>query len=223
MRQENILKLDLPQSDLPSGKMVLDMQNVTLSYPDQVADPIISGFSFSIFGPGRVAILGANGSGKTTLLKLLTGALAPSLGKVLLGTDKVAYLPQSTFMLEPHETVLVNFQRLSRVNRDGAARELLSRFLFFKDDVYKEVSALSGGERIRLALGGVLSREDQVQILIIDEPTNHLDMNSIEQLESALQQYHGALIVVSHDIAFLDAIGIEREIWLGDIPRSSFR
>jgi ATPase subunit of ABC transporter with duplicated ATPase domains len=211
IRQENTLKLDLPASTLPAGKVVLEVRDLKYDYPDS-EQSLLGGVSFTIVGPERVAICGDNGSGKTTLLKIILGQIAPTGGSISLGVREVVYLPQNTFALDPSASVLANFQTLSNIYNDGEARQRLSRLLFFGDDVYKPVSVLSGGERIKLALGGVLSSPTQVQLLVIDEPTNHLDLNSIEQLESALQQYQGALIVVSHDMSFLRSIGVEREL-----------
>ena len=110
--------------------------------------------------------------------------------------------------------MLSNFQRLSEQYDENTARELLSGFLFYGIDPFKPVHALSGGERLRVALAGVLCRRLPPDLLIMDEPTNHLDLDTIEQIESALHQYRGALIVVSHDEYFLREIGIQRELSL---------
>jgi ATPase subunit of ABC transporter with duplicated ATPase domains len=223
IRPENRLKIDLSKTELPRGKTVIRVERLTFAYPDEPRRPILEDFSLSVVGPERIAIHGANGSGKTTLVRLIVGELRPIAGKVLVGVDYTAYLPQSTFMLDDNRTVLENFCQLSDCKDPSAARQLLSRFLFRARDVFRGVRLLSGGERIRLALGSVLSRENPPQLLMIDEPTNHLDLDSIEQLESGLQTYRGALIVISHDLDFLRAIGIERELTLSDRVHFHFK
>lgn len=206
----NLLQLDIQPVDLPRRKIVADLQNVSFAYPNASGD-VFSNVSLLIKGPERLAILGPNGSGKTTLIRLMLGELPPSRGTVMLGVSRVAYVPQSSLLLNDADSVLDNFSRISGRPNLNLCREQLSKLLFYGADAFKEVSAISGGERIRLALGAVLCRELPPELLIVDEPTNHLDLDSVEQLESALQQYSGALVVVSHDPEFLKAIGIERE------------
>ena len=130
------------------------------------------------------------------------------------GIDHIACLPQNTLLLDNTVTLLNNFQRLSGRYNEDVARELLSSFLFYGLDVFKPTSALSGGERLRAALAGVLCREFPPGMLLLDEPTNHLDLDTIEQVESALHEYQGTLIVISHDQTFVNDIGIERYITL---------
>ena len=223
IRPENRLYVDLSKTELPHGKTVIRVERLLFAYPDEPGRPILKDFSLSVVGPERIAIHGTNGSGKTTLLRLIVGDLKPTAGRIFVGVDCVAYLPQSTFMLDENQTVLDNFCKLSDCKNPNLGRQMLSKFLFRDRDVFKPVRLLSGGERIRLALGSVLSRENPTQLLIIDEPTNYLDLDSIEQLESGLQDYRGALIVVSHDLDFLKAIGIERELTLADRVHSQFR
>jgi ATPase subunit of ABC transporter with duplicated ATPase domains len=210
IRLENILKLQPLNPDLPSGKVVLDADGLVFAYPGTVGRPLIEDLSLKLVGRERLALAGVNGAGKTTLLRLIVGELAPTRGTIMLGIHELAYIPQSAFSLHPDETVLNAFERLSHIENPDLARQYLSRSLFYGDAAFKRIDDISGGERIRLALGAVLSRPAAVELLLIDEPTNHLDLNSVEQLESALQDYEGALVVVSHDQVFLEAIGIER-------------
>ena len=109
---------------------------------------------------------------------------------------------------------LENFRRLNPEADSNAAHAALARFLFRNTDALKLAGSLSGGERLRAALACVLMSAKPPQLLILDEPTNHLDLDSIAAIEGALAGYDGALLVVSHDPAFLEAIGIEREILL---------
>jgi ATPase subunit of ABC transporter with duplicated ATPase domains len=210
IRPENILKLQPLNPDLPSGKVVLDVDGLVFAYPGTVGRPLIKDLSLKVVGRERVALAGVNGAGKTTLLRLIVGELAPTCGTVMLGIHELAYIPQSAVSLHSGETVLNAFERLSYIDNPDSARQCLSRSLFYGDAAFKRIDDISGGERIRLALGAVLSRPAAVELLLIDEPTNHLDLDSVEQLESALQDYEGALVVVSHDEIFLEAIGIER-------------
>ena len=117
--------------------------------------------------------------------------------------------------MEENATLVEAFRHLNPEASENTARAALARFLFRNRLAEKPVSSLSGGERLRAALACVLMGTSQPQLLILDEPTNHLDLDSIGAIEAALNGYDGALLVVSHDRDFLDAIGIEREITLG--------
>jgi len=145
-------------------------------------------------------------------LRLAAGELAPDRGKVVRAEGRVAMLDQHVGLLDPAASVLDNFRRLhpQATEREGYAA--CARFAFRNRDALKLVDALSGGERLRAGLACVLGGEAVPQLLLLDEPTNHLDMDSVEILEAALAGYDGALLVVSHDRAFLDAIGVTREI-----------
>ncbi|MDR3512479.1 MAG: ABC-F family ATP-binding cassette domain-containing protein [Caulobacteraceae bacterium] len=209
------LAVELPASGLAAGKRVLAFEDVGFAWPGGA--PVLSGVGFEIVGPGRVAVTGRNGAGKTTLLRLAVGDLEPGAGRVLRG-GRVALLDQRTAMLDEGETILGAFRRLNPGSDDNACRAALARFLFRAEAALKPVAALSGGERLRAALACVLGAQAPPQLLILDEPTNHLDLDSIVAIEAALAGYDGALLVVSHDRDFLDAIGVEREIVLGVRP-----
>jgi len=158
-----------------------------------------------------VAVRGRNGAGKTTLIRLAADELQPTAGRITRGAA-TAFLDQKTAMLRPDETLVEAFRRLNPQASENAARAALARFLFRNVAADKQVASLSGGERLRAALACTLMAKRPPQLLILDEPTNHLDLDSIEAVEAALSGYDGALLVVSHDRDFLDAIGIEREI-----------
>ena len=207
-----LLDFELPSARLPAGKSVLAFDNVGFSYPG--APATLSGLSFRLTGPERVAVTGPNGAGKSTTIRLATGELAPTSGRVELGA-RSALLDQQTAMLRPEETLVEAFQRLNPGANANAAYAALARFLFRNVAAEKQVASLSGGERLRAALACVLMSEEPPQLLILDEPTNHLDLESIAAIEAALRGYDGAILVVSHDRDFLKAIGVEREIELG--------
>lgn len=206
------LAFDLPPSGLAAGKAVLSLDEVGFAYPG--APPVLSGFSLRIAGPERVAVVGRNGAGKSTLIGLATGELTPSAGRVAHGA-RAALLDQKTAMLRSGETLVQAFQRLNPAATRNDAHAALARFLFRNTAAEKPVSALSGGERLRAAMACMLMSQSPPQLLVLDEPTNHLDLDSIAAVEAALRGYDGAILVVSHDRDFLEAIGVEREVRLG--------
>ncbi|MFF4614835.1 ABC-F family ATP-binding cassette domain-containing protein [Nonomuraea jabiensis] len=154
-------------------------------------------------GPERIALLGPNGSGKTTLLKRIVehGAHVP-----------VRYLPQRLDLLDDALSVVDNVRAVAPSASVNDVRARLARFLFRGERVSQTVGTLSGGERFRATLAALLSAEPPPQLLLLDEPTNNLDMASVRQLSQALNAYRGALVVASHDVPFLETIGITR--WL---------
>jgi ATPase subunit of ABC transporter with duplicated ATPase domains len=205
------LAFDLPKTNLPAGRTVLAFEDVAFGWPDGA--PLIEGLSFRLVGPERVAVTGPNGAGKTTLIRLATGALKPHAGRVVRGVP-AALLDQQASLLDDGLTLVDNFRRRHPAATANQAHEALARFLFRNTEALKLAGALSGGERLRAALACVLWGQTPPQLLILDEPTNHLDLASIEAVEAALAAYDGALLAVSHDGRFLDAIGIERRIAL---------
>lgn len=191
--------------------MVLDVDGISVGYePDR---PVIQNLSFTMTGPERVAITGANGSGKTTILKVVTGGLLPWRGAVRIRVA-LASLDQSISLLDPSKSIVHNFQILNPESGENACRAALARFMFRGELALQSVSTLSGGELIRAGLACVLGGPTPPQLLILDEPTNHLDLGSLEAIEAGLKAYDGALLVVSHDEAFLEAIGISRRVEL---------
>jgi ATPase subunit of ABC transporter with duplicated ATPase domains len=212
-RVERLRRLDfaLPPSRLAAGKTVLAFEEVSFGYPGE--RPVIQHLSFRLVGPERVAVVGPNGSGKTTLVKLAAGELQATAGQVALGA-RAALFDQKTEMLGWGETLLEAFRRLNPDASRNDAQAALARFLFRNTAAEKLVDSLSGGERLRAALACSLMSAAPPQLLILDEPTNHLDLDSVAAVEAALRAYDGAILVVSHDPDFLDAIGIERRIEL---------
>jgi len=198
------ISLVIPAGE-PSGKKVLTIENLEVGFDTRlVACP-----DFVLDRGERIAIIGANGCGKTTLLKTITGDIPPRSGKVRLGHGVrwVAYT-QNQEGLHGRSSVLDAI--LSRSNLSiGQARGLLGRFLFSGDEVTKKLSALSGGERSRVALA--LLSLMKGNLILLDEPTNHLDLKSQEILEAALLAYEGTIILVSHDRALLESVATQ--IW----------
>jgi ATPase subunit of ABC transporter with duplicated ATPase domains len=198
------LRIDLPPSGLSSSRELLRIEGAVIARGDQRIGPL----DLAVRGPERVALAGPNGAGKTSLLLLAVGALEPVSGKVV-RSDRIAPLDQHVGLLDRDTSILAN-PDLS----ENDAYAALARFAFRNQAALRVVGTLSGGERLRAGLACVLSAARPPQLLLLDEPTNHLDLDSIEVLEAALRGYDGALLVVSHDPAFLEAIGIEREVAL---------
>lgn len=201
----------LPSTGLPSGKVVLRIDGLTVGH--EPGRPVISGFSLDIAGPERIAVSGGNGSGKTTLLKAISGALGPWEGRVEVMTG-YAMLDQQVGLFDPSSSIRDNFRRINPDTDENACRSALARFMFRADAALQIVGSLSGGQLLRAGLACVLGGKVLPPLLILDEPTNHLDIDSIEAVEAGLRAYDGALLVVSHDERFLDAIGIGRRIVL---------
>ena len=205
------LAIELPKTALPGGRELVALRNVTMAFGDS---HLFGPLSFDVRGPERIAIRGANGSGKSTLLRLIIGELNPGAGEVHRRTDRIAALDQHVGLLDPTESILDNMRRLNPELSGNEAHAALARFAFRNKAALQLAGTLSGGERLRAGLACVFARPEPPLLLLLDEPTNHLDLASIEELETALRDFDGALIVVSHDQAFLQAIGIEREIAL---------
>jgi len=212
------MSVRLESTGLANGSTVLQLDRLTGG--PVPAKPIIRQFSLTITGPERVAITGPNGVGKTTLLRLVTGELPPASGAVRI-TPRHALLDQQVGLLDPAETIRENYLRLNPGDGETAARSALARFMFRNDAALKPVGQLSGGEMLRAGLACTVGSGKPPELLILDEPTNHLDIHAIAAVEAGLRAYDGALLVVSHDRAFLDAIAITREVELGAGPVSS--
>jgi ATPase subunit of ABC transporter with duplicated ATPase domains len=205
------LAIDLPKTALPGSRELVAFTDVEMTFAGR---RLFGPLSFDVRGPERISVSGANGSGKSTLLRLITGELAPGAGEIRRLTGRIAVLDQHVGLLDPCETILDNLRRLNPDLSDNEAHAALARFAFRNKAALQIAGTLSGGERLRAGLACVFARTQPPLLLLLDEPTNHLDLASIEELESALSNYDGALIMVSHDRAFLRAIGIQREIAL---------
>jgi len=201
------ITMDLPPCGLPSGRRLIDFRDVEMAFGNR---HLFGPLDFQLTGPERVAIAGPNGSGKSTLLRLVTGDLQPTTGKASRLTENVALLDQHVSLLAPGETIVDNMHRLNPGLSANAAHAALARFGFRNDDALQVAGTLSGGEKLRAGLACVFARETPPDLLILDEPTNHLDLRAIEALETGLNAWDGAILLVSHDHTFLSAIGATR-------------
>lgn len=192
-------------ADHPSGNIVLDVADATIGYPDKVlAHPV----NFEIRKHQRVAIIGPNGVGKSTLLKSILNKISLLGGRVKTGANvQIGYYDQEQQVLHPQKTVLEEVWDDYPTVDEKDIRSLLGSFLFVGDDVFKPVSALSGGEKARLQLTK-LSFE-HANFLILDEPTNHLDIDSREVLEQAINEFDGTVLFVSHDRYFINQVATD--------------
>ena len=207
------LSVKLPSTQLPAGREVVWLDRVSAFY--QPERPVLRDLSFAIAGPERVAIVGPNGCGKTTLLKLIAGELRPVAGTLRVRPD-FALFDQTVSLLDPASSILDNSRRLNSRAGANECHAALARFMFRADAALQIVGKLSGGQLFRAGLACVLGGATPPSLLILDEPTNYLDLESIEAVEAGLRAYDGALLVVSHDEAFLEAIGITRRLDLAD-------
>jgi ATP-binding cassette subfamily F protein 3 len=194
-----------------SGRTVLEANGLALAAGDK---HLLAGASFALERGEHVGLVGPNGSGKTTLLETLLGRREAVAGSARLGHGVVpAYFSQHEMELDLDVSVLVMAQKATGLNRPEA-QKLLGRFLFSGWEMHeRQVGALSGGERRRLALALVVA--SGANFLLLDEPTNHLDLESREALEAALEAFPGTLLLVSHDRALLDAVA-ERTLAIED-------
>jgi ATPase subunit of ABC transporter with duplicated ATPase domains len=205
------LSIELPKTGLPGGRELIAFKDVVMAHGGR---RLFGPLSFDVRGPERIDVAGANGSGKTTLLGLVAGRLEPSAGEISRPTDRVAMLDQHVGLLDPASSILDNLRRLNPDLSDNEARAALARFAFRNIAALQIAGTLSGGERLRAGLACVFARREPPLLLLLDEPTNHLDLTSIEELETALAGFDGAVMAVSHDARFLQAIGVERQIRL---------
>jgi ATPase subunit of ABC transporter with duplicated ATPase domains len=191
-----------------SGKDVIVAENLSKSFADKV---LFNQLNFSLYYGERAVIVGYNGTGKSTLLKMILGQSSIEEGKIKLGSNvKIGYLSQHYEPVHLDHTVLQEFREEVH-GTEGEARNILAGFLFYGYMVYRKVSQLSGGERMRLRLAQLMYQD--INLLIVDEPTNHLDIESREVLEDALEKFKGTILSVSHDRYFINKL-FSKIYWL---------
>ncbi|MER6088155.1 ABC-F family ATP-binding cassette domain-containing protein [Streptomyces bluensis] len=206
VRDDDEIRVDLPYTAVPPGRTVLTLLDLELRYGARVRGGL------DLRGPERIALIGRNGAGKTTLLRTIAGELEPVAGEATAHVP-LRFLPQRLDVLDDGLTVVENVARFAPSATNNRIRARLARFLFKGAARADQPAAtLSGGERFRAALAALMLAEPAPQLLMLDEPTNNLDMASVRQLTTALESYEGALIVASHDLPFLESIGITRRL-----------
>ncbi|MRN06618.1 ABC transporter ATP-binding protein [Lactobacillus sp. 0.1XD8-4] len=213
---EKMERLDRPETDdksihfhfhadKASGNEVLDVEQAKVGYHEQVlAGPL----SFTVRKPQRIGIVGPNGIGKSTLLKSILHKIPLISGTIKMGANlEIGYYDQEQQQLHPHKTVLEEVWDDHPEVPEKDIRSLLGSFLFVGDDVYKVVHELSGGEKARLELTKLSFKS--INFLILDEPTNHLDIDSREVLESAINEFDGTVLFISHDRYFINQVATD--------------
>ncbi|MEZ5422520.1 MAG: ABC-F family ATP-binding cassette domain-containing protein [Pyrinomonadaceae bacterium] len=188
-----------------AGNNVLTTEDLSIGYGKKV---LAENLNISLHRGGALGIIGGNGTGKTTLLKTLIGEIRELGGRLTWGTKtNIGYYSQNLDDLHEGNDIISEMRRVAPTAENVELRSFLARFLFFGDDIEKRVRDLSGGEKGRLALAKLIY--SQKNVLILDEPTNHLDIPAREALETALDEYPGTIITVSHDRYFLDRIATQ--------------
>ncbi|TQR18542.1 ribosomal protection-like ABC-F family protein [Psychrobacillus soli] len=199
-----------------SGKEVVVMEEVCKSFDAKL---LLQDANLHVYWKDRIAIVGRNGTGKSTILNLLRGEIPVDKGAARLGSNvRVGFLSQHFHIADPKARLIDVFR--SEVNVfEGDARHILAKFMFYGPDVFKRVSDLSGGERMRLRLAQLMHQD--INLLMLDEPTNHLDIDSREVLEDAMEDFQGTILAVSHDRYFLNKL-FPRTAWLDQGELTTF-
>ncbi|PRW39645.1 ABC transporter family protein [Enterobacter roggenkampii] len=205
VEDDNPVMFTLPGSQIPEGKQVLVLEDLVLQHVP------VPPLNWRMDGPMRVALKGPNGCGKSTLLKTLLGEVAPRSGSCEVSVS-CAYLDQHLSRLDLSQSVMTHLNLSHTPLEEGVLRTRLAQLQLGADKVMLPLAALSGGERLKAALACVLWRAEATQLLLLDEPTNHLDLASVQAIEAALAGFPGALLVVSHDEAFLSGLTLTHEL-----------
>lgn len=207
MRNETI-KIPVPNKPFYS-KELINVSNMSFGYGDKT---VFKGFDFTMYGKSRVRLRGKNGSGKSTLLKIICGELKPESGTVKT-FGKIAYVNQDLSILDKNKTIGENIMVISGCFKHDA-HVIAANFGFRGAASQRKVGTLSGGELLKATLAAILGGDNQPDLLILDEPTNNLEIKSIGILEDALNQYTGAILLVSHDELFVRNIKTDKEVQL---------
>ncbi|MFP2469269.1 ABC-F family ATP-binding cassette domain-containing protein [Pseudescherichia vulneris] len=197
--------MTLPGNQVAAGKQVLELHNLVLAHT------ALAPLTWRLDGPMRVALRGPNGCGKTTLLKTILGLESPASGSCKLSVN-AAWLDQHLSQLSLSQSVMEHLSLADTPLEEGVLRSRLAQLQLTADKVGLPLSSLSGGERLKAALASVLWRREATQLLLLDEPTNHLDLASTQAIEAALANFPGAMLVVSHDEAFLKGLKLTHSL-----------
>ncbi|MFC6883761.1 MULTISPECIES: ABC-F family ATP-binding cassette domain-containing protein [Actinomadura] len=210
-RAGKVARIRLPEP-APCGRTPLGAVSLAKAYGPL---PVLTGVDLAVDRGSRLAVLGLNGAGKTTLLKILAGREAPDSGRVVRGHGlRLGYFAQEHDTLDPERTVRQNLAAAAPGLADAEARHILGSFLFTGDDADKPAAVLSGGEKTRLALAGLVA--SRANVLLLDEPTNNLDPESREEVLAAVDAYRGAVVMVTHDESAIEALRPDRVLLLPD-------
>lgn len=207
MRNETI-KIPVPNKPFYS-KELINVSNMSFGYGDKT---VFKGFDFTMYGKSRVRLRGKNGSGKSTLLKIICGELKLESG-IVKTFGKIAYVNQDLSILDKNKTICENIMVISGCLKHDA-HVIAANFGFRGAVSQRKVGTLSGGELLKATLAAILGGDNQPDLLILDEPTNNLEIKSIGILEDALNQYTGAILLVSHDELFVRNIKTDKEVQL---------
>ena len=199
------------------SKLLIKAQNLGFSYPDQ--KPIFSAFSINVRVGDKIALIGPNGIGKTTFINVLLGNLEPSTGTVKHAqNNQIAFFDQHRVQIDPNKTVVENVvEGTDTIEVNGKQKHIVSYlndFLFSPEKSRRKAGMLSGGETNRLLLAKIFSKPSN--LLVLDEPTNDLDVESLEVLETLLQQFEGTVIIISHDREFIDNVATHSIVFEGN-------
>ncbi|WP_431873040.1 ABC-F family ATP-binding cassette domain-containing protein [Nocardiopsis eucommiae] len=214
VRDDAEIRVELPRTEVPNGRDVLSLSGVRPRFGRLVSGDLL------VRGPERIALVGRNGAGKTTLLRAVAGLDTPAEGEIALSVP-VRFLPQRLDVLDESRSVAENVSDAAPGVSAQHIRAQLARFLFKGNRAAQVAGTLSGGERFRAALAATMLASPAPQLLMLDEPTNNLDLSSVRQLTGALEAYQGALLVASHDLRFLESIGITRWLLLDEELRET--
>ena len=204
----DMIKIPMPTKPFYS-KELIQVSNLCFAYGEKT---VFNNFNFTMYGKTRLRLSGKNGSGKSTLLKLITGDLKPLSGSIKT-FGKIAYINQDLSLLDKQKTIIENIMDISGCLKHDA-HTIAANFGFRGDASMQRVGTLSGGELLKATLAAVLGGDAQPDLLILDEPTNNLEIKSISILEDALNQYTGAILLVSHDEMFAKNIRIDMFVCL---------
>lgn len=198
------MRYDLAFAGKPhSHKFIIEAKDIRKSFNGKT---ILDKISLVIAGPQRIWLSGSNGSGKTTLLKILSGQLRPDGGTVTRGARiKIGYLSQETQRLEKRRTGIDELR--STGASDSECYGYAAKLRLKPQDIHKQISQISRGQAAKLEFVKLLIGQND--LIVLDEPTNHLDIETREEIEPALKEYKGAIVVVSHDRYFLEEIGVD--------------
>lgn len=195
--EQELIKLDVVEARKLHSKTIISGKNINKVFRDKV---IFKDAEINISNGSKVALIGQNGCGKSTLLKMI---MYEDASIQIAQRAKIGYFSQDMSILDDSLTILENVME-SSIHQENFARILLARLLFKREDVYKQVRVLSGGERVKVAFAKILLQD--INLLVLDEPTNYMDINSLEVIEEALRNYDRTLLFVSHDRRFVRSV-----------------